>query len=61
MEKYHRVVLKDKTNIINYSNWELFKHGVAQGSILGPLFFLLYVIDLPTVTAKELGWWRGWK
>jgi len=27
MERYQRVALKDKTNIVNYSNWELVKHG----------------------------------
>jgi hypothetical protein len=26
MERYQRVALKDKTNPINYSNWELVKH-----------------------------------
>jgi len=40
-EKYQRFVLKDKTNTINYSKWELVKHGVAQRSILGPLFFFI--------------------
>jgi len=52
-ERYQRVALKDKTNTVNYSNWELVKHGVLQGSIFGPLFFLLYVTDLPTVTAES--------
>jgi hypothetical protein len=34
MERYQRVAIKGKTNTINYSNWELVKHGVPQGSIL---------------------------
>ena len=54
-DRYQRVLINNGfSNNTTFSEWVKIKHGAPQGSILGPLFFLLYVNDLPNIIADRL-------
>jgi hypothetical protein len=51
-DKYQRVLINTENSNI-FSEWEQVKHGVPQGLILGPLFFLLCINDLSRIISDK--------
>ena len=51
--RYKRVALDNITGNSNSSEREKIKCGAPKGSILGPLFFLFYINNLPTLINKD--------
>ena len=51
--RHQRVTLANITDNNSSSKWEVIKFGLPQGLILGPLFFLFYINDLPKIINKD--------